>query len=223
MPCRTRLRPAAPSSVSSGWASIQPSWWLTVSTSTARRQSPTHQDTSGLRTGESRTRRLWGQRERESYFQKVTQCCCPSPTYSSGVFEIAEANGVQQGTKIVLHLKDDCKEFSSEDRVKGAEPLLWAFSLHQGHDSSCIHCVMCLAEVVTKYSNFVSFPIFLNGRRLNTLQVRCLAVVNVLYLFYLFFSRNRQLSWSKAFIFENINCKMRLSFRHWWSFSKQKL
>uniref|UniRef100_A0A3B3BTI1 TNF receptor-associated protein 1 n=1 Tax=Oryzias melastigma TaxID=30732 RepID=A0A3B3BTI1_ORYME len=61
----------------------------------------------------------------------------------SGLFEIAEASGVQQGTKIVLHLKDDCKEFSSEDRVK---------------------------EVVTKYSNFVSFPIFLNGRRLNTLQ-----------------------------------------------------
>uniref|UniRef100_A0A8C1KWH6 Heat shock protein 75 kDa, mitochondrial n=1 Tax=Cyprinus carpio TaxID=7962 RepID=A0A8C1KWH6_CYPCA len=61
----------------------------------------------------------------------------------SGVFEIAEASGVRPGTKIVLHLKDDCKEFSSEDRVK---------------------------EVVTKYSNFVSFPIFLNGRRLNTLQ-----------------------------------------------------
>lgn len=38
---------------------------------------------------------------------------------SSGVFEIAEATGVQQGTKIVLHLKDDCKEFSTEDRVKG--------------------------------------------------------------------------------------------------------
>ena len=28
-----------------------------------------------------------------------------------------------------------------------------------------------VAEVVTKYSNFVSFPVFLNGRRLNTLQV----------------------------------------------------
>uniref|UniRef100_A0AAQ5YHH4 Heat shock protein 75 kDa, mitochondrial n=1 Tax=Amphiprion ocellaris TaxID=80972 RepID=A0AAQ5YHH4_AMPOC len=35
----------------------------------------------------------------------------------SGVFEIAEASGVQQGTKIVLHLKEDCKEFSSEDRA----------------------------------------------------------------------------------------------------------
>lgn len=42
-----------------------------------------------------------------------------TPSCSSGVFEIAEASGVQQGTKIVLHLKDDCKEFSSEDRVKG--------------------------------------------------------------------------------------------------------
>ena len=43
-------------------------------------------------------------------------CACP---LSSGVFEIAEASGVRQGTKIVLHLKDDCKEFSMEDRVKG--------------------------------------------------------------------------------------------------------
>lgn len=121
MPCRTRLRPAAPSSVSSGLDSIQPSWWPTTSTSTARRQSPTHQDTSGLQTGESTRRWLRKQRKTEILFQRVTQCCCPSPTYSSGVFEIAEANGVQQGTKIVLHLKDDCKEFSSEDRVKGAE------------------------------------------------------------------------------------------------------
>lgn len=33
---------------------------------------------------------------------------------------------------------------------------------------------MCLspADVVTKYSNFVSFPLYLNGRRINTLQVR---------------------------------------------------
>uniref|UniRef100_W5M4B9 TNF receptor-associated protein 1 n=1 Tax=Lepisosteus oculatus TaxID=7918 RepID=W5M4B9_LEPOC len=78
-----------------------------------------------------------------------SQCAEPGSTGykwcsdGSGVFEIAEAKGVRQGTKIVLHLKDDCKEFASEDRVK---------------------------EVVTKYSNFVSFPIFLNGRRLNTLQ-----------------------------------------------------
>lgn len=38
---------------------------------------------------------------------------------SSGMFEIAEASGVRTGTKIIVHLKDDCKEFANEDRVKG--------------------------------------------------------------------------------------------------------
>ncbi|XP_069859730.1 heat shock protein 75 kDa, mitochondrial [Dipodomys merriami] len=61
----------------------------------------------------------------------------------SGVFEIAEASGVRTGTKIIIHLKPDCREFSGEGRVR---------------------------DVVTKYSNFVSFPLFLNGRRINTLQ-----------------------------------------------------
>ncbi|XP_037669500.1 heat shock protein 75 kDa, mitochondrial [Choloepus didactylus] len=61
----------------------------------------------------------------------------------SGVFEIAEASGVRTGTKIIIHLKPDCREFASEARVR---------------------------DVVTKYSNFVSFPLYLNGRRLNTLQ-----------------------------------------------------
>ncbi|XP_008069312.1 heat shock protein 75 kDa, mitochondrial isoform X1 [Carlito syrichta] len=61
----------------------------------------------------------------------------------SGVFEIAEASGVRTGTKIIIHLKSDCREFASEARVR---------------------------DVVTKYSNFVSFPLYLNGRRINTLQ-----------------------------------------------------
>ncbi|XP_040853395.1 heat shock protein 75 kDa, mitochondrial [Ochotona curzoniae] len=61
----------------------------------------------------------------------------------SGVFEIAEASGVRPGTKIILHLKSDCRDFSSEARVQ---------------------------DVVTKYSNFVSFPLYLNGKRINTLQ-----------------------------------------------------
>uniref|UniRef100_A0ABM5EZG0 Heat shock protein 75 kDa, mitochondrial n=1 Tax=Pogona vitticeps TaxID=103695 RepID=A0ABM5EZG0_9SAUR len=62
---------------------------------------------------------------------------------SSGMFEISEASGVCTGTKIILHLKEDCKEFASEERVK---------------------------EVITKYSNFISFPVYLNGRSINTLQ-----------------------------------------------------
>ncbi|XP_008521607.1 heat shock protein 75 kDa, mitochondrial [Equus przewalskii] len=61
----------------------------------------------------------------------------------SGMFEIAEASGVRTGTKIIIHLKSDSREFASEARVR---------------------------DVVTKYSNFVSFPLYLNGRRLNTLQ-----------------------------------------------------
>uniref|UniRef100_A0A8C2ZF48 TNF receptor-associated protein 1 n=1 Tax=Cyclopterus lumpus TaxID=8103 RepID=A0A8C2ZF48_CYCLU len=84
--------------------------------------------------------------DRVEVYSRSAETDAPGYKWSSdgsGVFEIAEAGGVQRGTKIVLHFKDDCKEFSSEDRVK---------------------------EVVTKYSNFVSFPIFLNGRRLNTLQ-----------------------------------------------------
>uniref|UniRef100_A0A3Q1MT00 TNF receptor associated protein 1 n=1 Tax=Bos taurus TaxID=9913 RepID=A0A3Q1MT00_BOVIN len=61
----------------------------------------------------------------------------------SGVFEVAEASGVRTGTKIIIHLKADSREFASEARVR---------------------------DVVTKYSNFVSFPLYLNGRRMNTLQ-----------------------------------------------------
>lgn len=31
--------------------------------------------------------------------------------------------------------------------------------------------LLSLPDVVTKYSNFVSFPLYLNGKRINTLQV----------------------------------------------------
>lgn len=42
-------------------------------------------------------------------------------------------------------------------------------------EAPCVHCCftcVSLPDVVTKYSNFVSFPLYLNGRRINTLQVR---------------------------------------------------
>ncbi|KAJ9599042.1 hypothetical protein L9F63_010499, partial [Diploptera punctata] len=56
----------------------------------------------------------------------------------SGAYEIQEADGVQPGTKIVLHLKLDCREFSDEDTISG---------------------------IIKKYSNFVGSPIFLNGKQ----------------------------------------------------------
>uniref|UniRef100_A0A7M4E4C4 TNF receptor associated protein 1 n=1 Tax=Crocodylus porosus TaxID=8502 RepID=A0A7M4E4C4_CROPO len=68
---------------------------------------------------------------------------CHWSSDGSGIFEIAEASGVRTGTKIIIHLKEECKEFANKDRVR---------------------------EVVTKYSNFVNFPLYLNGKRINTLQ-----------------------------------------------------
>ncbi len=61
----------------------------------------------------------------------------------SGSYEIAEAADVSRGTKIVVELKDECGEFASDGRIKA---------------------------IVERYSAFVSFPINLNGKRVNTVQ-----------------------------------------------------
>nr|AXZ96463.1 heat shock protein 75 [Neoseiulus barkeri] len=60
-----------------------------------------------------------------------------------GSYEITEAEGVQEGTKIVLHLKVDSREFSDEDKVR---------------------------EIIRKFSNFVGSPIYCNGKKANQLQ-----------------------------------------------------
>ncbi|KAK0183287.1 hypothetical protein PV327_001342 [Microctonus hyperodae] len=61
----------------------------------------------------------------------------------SGTYEISSAEGVQSGTKIVMHLRADCREFSDETTVN---------------------------NIVKKYSNFVGSPIFVNGKRVNVIQ-----------------------------------------------------
>lgn len=38
-------------------------------------------------------------------------------TCRSGTFEISNADGVQPGTKIVMYLKPDCREFSDESTI----------------------------------------------------------------------------------------------------------
>lgn len=38
---------------------------------------------------------------------------------STGTYELTENNSIEDGTKIVIHLKDDCLTFSEEDVVKG--------------------------------------------------------------------------------------------------------
>lgn len=59
----------------------------------------------------------------------------------AGEYEIEPSEGQRRGAKIVLKLKEEAKEFASESRLK---------------------------DVLKKYSNFVSFPINVNGERLNT-------------------------------------------------------
>ena len=39
--------------------------------------------------------------------------------YRTGNYEMNEAEGVQKGTKIVIHLKKDCWRFAMEADVKG--------------------------------------------------------------------------------------------------------
>jgi TNF receptor-associated protein 1 len=61
----------------------------------------------------------------------------------SGSYEIEPAADQNRGAKIVIELKDDCAEFSQDWKIK---------------------------EIVERYSAFVSFPINLNGKRVNTIQ-----------------------------------------------------
>ncbi|KAL9651841.1 hypothetical protein ABK040_000189 [Willaertia magna] len=60
-----------------------------------------------------------------------------------GTYTISEAEGVARGTKIIIHLKKNEKEFSFKDTVQ---------------------------KIIQKYSNFVSYPIYLNGAKVNTLD-----------------------------------------------------
>jgi len=61
----------------------------------------------------------------------------------AGSYTIDEAEGQRRGTKIVIKLKEECKEFATEERIK---------------------------QLVKHYSNFVQFPININGERVNTVE-----------------------------------------------------
>ncbi|MGC9327632.1 MAG: molecular chaperone HtpG [Candidatus Hinthialibacter sp.] len=58
-------------------------------------------------------------------------------------YALTVKDGLTRGTKITLSLRDDAYEFASVARLK---------------------------EAVQKYSNFVPFPIFINGEKVNTIQ-----------------------------------------------------
>lgn len=61
----------------------------------------------------------------------------------TGTFEIQDCDDVDVGTKIVIHLRPEAREYADENRIR---------------------------DVVKKYSNFVGSPIFLNGNQLNLVQ-----------------------------------------------------
>ncbi|XP_050495803.1 heat shock protein 75 kDa, mitochondrial [Bombus huntii] len=61
----------------------------------------------------------------------------------SDSFKISKAEGVQPGTKIVIHLNLECRHYSDENTIN---------------------------DLIIKYSNFISSPIYVNGKRVNTLQ-----------------------------------------------------
>ncbi|ORZ27635.1 Hsp90 protein-domain-containing protein [Lobosporangium transversale] len=61
----------------------------------------------------------------------------------SGSYEIAEAENVAVGTKIVITLREDCKEYAKEDRIE---------------------------KIIKKYSNFVDYPVHLNNKKINAVQ-----------------------------------------------------
>jgi molecular chaperone HtpG len=64
-------------------------------------------------------------------------------TSDGGGYAIEEADGQRRGCKIVVELKDECAEFSQEWRIR---------------------------EILQRYSSFVSSPVNLNGKRVNTVQ-----------------------------------------------------
>ncbi len=61
----------------------------------------------------------------------------------TGSFEIEPAEGLERGTKIVAHLKNEDHDFSNEHRIE---------------------------SILKRYSSFVSFPLELNGKAVNTVQ-----------------------------------------------------
>lgn len=60
-----------------------------------------------------------------------------------GSYSITPVQDLARGTKIILELKEDAKEFASVDNIK---------------------------RIIQRYSNFVPFPIILNGEKVNTVQ-----------------------------------------------------
>ncbi|MDQ8206119.1 molecular chaperone HtpG [Coraliomargarita sp. SDUM461003] len=74
-------------------------------------------------------------------WKKEGECYCWSSD-GSGAYEIEEVEGERRGTRIVISLKDEYKDFAKKDRIE---------------------------EIIKKYSAFVQFPVKVDGEKLNTI------------------------------------------------------
>lgn len=83
--------------------------------------------------------------------------------FRTGAYTIAEADGVTRGTKIIISLLEGQDHFAKKQTI---ESILF----------SNFHCMFLVfidvsrAGIIKKYSNFVGFPIKLNGERVNTVR-----------------------------------------------------
>lgn len=66
-------------------------------------------------------------------------------------YDIEETESADRGAKMVIHLKEEYAEYAKESRIK---------------------------ELLNKYSNFVAFPILLNGERVNKVEALWLKAKN---------------------------------------------
>lgn len=74
-------------------------------------------------------------------WQQDGECYCWSSD-GSGAYEIEQVEGERRGTRIVISLKDEYKDFAKKDRIE---------------------------EIIKKYSAFVQFPVKVDGEELNTI------------------------------------------------------
>ena len=68
---------------------------------------------------------------------------CWTMNTSEASYKIAKADGVEPGTKIVIKLREDCKDFAQIRKVR---------------------------EIVMRFSTFVSFPLTVNGSQVNDVK-----------------------------------------------------
>ncbi|MEW6220419.1 MAG: molecular chaperone HtpG [Thermodesulfobacteriota bacterium] len=64
-------------------------------------------------------------------------------TSDGSTYTVQSAPGLRRGTRIIIELRDDAKEFADAARIK---------------------------RIIRQYSNFVPFPILMDGEKLNTIQ-----------------------------------------------------